>query len=111
MNLYNQFMAGPSDQQRNNNGLLETGIGNLSLSDNDYPSRQQPNNPRNAQRGSVDLYEWDGNIIELFLRVDIHYLIQVVKRRQEKSLLLLHLPSNCYQMKSMREGWLEKMLI
>lgn len=73
MSLYNQFMAGPSDQQqqqqqRSDNGLLETGVGNLSLSDNDYPGRQQQQqqqqyNPRNVQRGSVDLYEWDGKLL------------------------------------------------
>jgi hypothetical protein len=57
MNLYNQFMAGPSNnQQRQGGGVLETGMGNLSLSDNQPPQQQQ--------RGrSVDLYEWDGKAI------------------------------------------------
>lgn len=50
-------MAGPSSNEQQNQqgqgGILESGMGNLSLSDN------QP--PQNQQRGrSVDLYEWDG---------------------------------------------------
>lgn len=59
MDLYNQFMAGPSDQQAENNGTLETGMGNLSLSDNSTKPLPKVQQTRND---SVDLYEWDGNV-------------------------------------------------
>lgn len=64
MNLYNQFMAGPNDSQnmsgssnnnnRNNGDLLETRMGNLSLTE----SQPSPNN------ASADLYEWDGRVTQ-----------------------------------------------
>jgi hypothetical protein len=60
MNLYNQFMAGPNNQGENSRGsdVLESRMGGLSLSDN---QQQRPNPP--PKRRSVDLYEWDGNIL------------------------------------------------
>lgn len=83
MSLYNQFMAPDQTQQQqgqsSQGGMLETGMGNLSLSDNQAPppspqARQQyttsspppqqqlrPSQPTPTSRGSVDLYEWDGN--------------------------------------------------
>lgn len=52
MNLYNQFMA--ADQpSSSSSGVLESRMGNLSLSNNQRPTP----NPQNV---SVDLYEWDG---------------------------------------------------
>ncbi|CAO3621676.1 unnamed protein product [Mucor fragilis] len=77
MSLYNQFMAPEQSQQQqgqsSQGGVLESGMGNLSLSDNQAPPRQQqsytasppqqqarPTQPT-ATSGSVDLYEWDGN--------------------------------------------------
>jgi hypothetical protein len=52
MSLYNQFIAGPSNEQQQQGGVLEAGMGNLSLSDNQQPQQQRGR--------SVDLYEWDG---------------------------------------------------
>ncbi|KAG2212462.1 hypothetical protein INT46_007999, partial [Mucor plumbeus] len=76
MNLYNQFMAPDQSQQQqgqsSQGGILESGMGNLSLSDNHSssppPTQQQQQQQQSRQippsapsRGSVDLYEWDGN--------------------------------------------------
>lgn len=77
MSLYNQFMAPDQTQQQqgqsSQGGVLESGMGNLSLSDNQAPPRPRqqytapapqqqarPSQPT-ATSGSVDLYEWDGN--------------------------------------------------
>ncbi|KAL9538934.1 hypothetical protein MBANPS3_010572 [Mucor bainieri] len=74
MSLYNQFMAPDQTQQQqgqsSQGGVLESGMGNLSLSDNQAPPRQQYTAPAPQQQarpsqptatsGSVDLYEWDG---------------------------------------------------
>jgi hypothetical protein len=78
MNLYNQFMAPDQSQQQqgqsSQGGILESGMGNLSLSGNHSssppPTQQQQQQqqqqsrqipPSAPSRGSVDLYEWDGN--------------------------------------------------
>ncbi|KAK4518555.1 uncharacterized protein ATC70_008774 [Mucor velutinosus] len=80
MSLYNQFMAPDQAQQQqgqsSQGGILESGIGNLSLSDNQaspqqqqqqqrytapLPQQQARPSPPTATSGSVDLYEWDGN--------------------------------------------------
>lgn len=63
MNLYNQFMAAGNEPSRGGSSSLESGMGNLSLSDNNnrqqYQQQQQrPHAP--PQDPSVDLYEWDG---------------------------------------------------
>ncbi|KAI8979545.1 hypothetical protein BDF20DRAFT_913106 [Mycotypha africana] len=67
-NFYNQFMAGSSDQphpeqqqqqQPFRGSSLEARMGNLSLSNDERQPRQQPL-AQNAQRESVNLYEWDG---------------------------------------------------
>ena len=58
--------------QSSQGGILESGMGNLSLSDNHSssppPTQQQQQQQQSRQippsapsRGSVDLYEWDGN--------------------------------------------------
>lgn len=73
MNLYNQFMAPDQSQQQqqgqsSQGGVLEAGVGNLSLSDkyssSPSPAQQQQSRqipPSAPSRGSVDLYEWDGS--------------------------------------------------
>jgi hypothetical protein len=67
MNLYNQFIAGPADQQQSSSsrgaGVLESGMGNLSLSDDQPPRQPQRPTAPIPKRSSVDLYEWDGKII------------------------------------------------
>lgn len=56
MGLYNQFIAPPPPQHKaTTGGLLETDMGNLSLTENNNERQQQ------LRRESVDLYEWDGN--------------------------------------------------
>ncbi|KAI8636147.1 hypothetical protein BD408DRAFT_426614 [Parasitella parasitica] len=67
MNFYNQFMAPDQTSQQqqgqsSQSGVLESRMGNLSLSDN-RPTQQQsrPTPPSATSRGSVDLYEWDGS--------------------------------------------------
>lgn len=56
--------------QSSQGGVLEAGVGNLSLSDNysssPSPAQQQQQQSRQIppsvpSRGSVDLYEWDGS--------------------------------------------------
>lgn len=61
MNLYNQFMAGPNNQGESSreSGVLESRMGNLSLGEN---QQQRPNPP--PKKRSVDLYEWDGKVIQ-----------------------------------------------
>lgn len=53
MNFYNQLMAPPTEQSSSSSGVLESRMGNLSLSENQRPSPTMKNS-------SVDLYEWDG---------------------------------------------------
>jgi hypothetical protein len=61
VNLYNQFMAGPADSSSSRGaGVLETGMGNLRLSDTQQEPRQPPRPNQVPKRHSVDLYEWDG---------------------------------------------------
>ncbi|KAI9260092.1 hypothetical protein EDC94DRAFT_611731 [Helicostylum pulchrum] len=53
MNFYNQLMAPPTEQAGSSSGVMESRMGNLSLSENQRPSPTMKNS-------SVDLYEWDG---------------------------------------------------
>ncbi|KAG2199693.1 hypothetical protein INT47_012829 [Mucor saturninus] len=53
MNLYNQFMAADQPSTSTQSGVLESRMGNLSLSQNQRPVAT-------PQSVSVDLYEWDG---------------------------------------------------